>query len=304
MEVNSFLTGKRGVSLPFTDYCDPIIDGGVSFLDLFYKIIEFGKKLNWKYIELRGAPKPPPQSSVLAPHSLPRHPQPVTRNGSFVPFVTYLGHSLDLTRGEEEIFSSLRDSTRRNIKKAMAQGVEVKISRDSEAIKEFYRLNCMTRKQHGLPPQPNHFFQKVYDHIISKGLGFVTLASHKDKNIAGAIFFHFGDNAIYKYGASDKIFQDLRANNLVMWEGIKWFCKHGDKSLCFGRTELEHTGLRQFKTGWGTEKYTLSYFKYDLRRMEFATTQNRINAFGTRLFQRMPIPVLNLAGSILYRHMG
>src|SRR5512134_721631 len=27
MEVDSFLTGKRGVSLPFTDYCDPIFDG-------------------------------------------------------------------------------------------------------------------------------------------------------------------------------------------------------------------------------------------------------------------------------------
>jgi hypothetical protein len=27
MEIDSFLTGKRGVSLPFTDYCDPIIEG-------------------------------------------------------------------------------------------------------------------------------------------------------------------------------------------------------------------------------------------------------------------------------------
>ena len=26
MEINSGLTGKRGVSLPFTDYCEPIID--------------------------------------------------------------------------------------------------------------------------------------------------------------------------------------------------------------------------------------------------------------------------------------
>ena len=35
MEVNSILTGKRGVSLPFTDFCDPIVSEGVEFVDLF-----------------------------------------------------------------------------------------------------------------------------------------------------------------------------------------------------------------------------------------------------------------------------
>jgi len=49
------------------------------------------------------------------------------------------------------------------------------------------------------------------------------LASHKGKNIASAVYFHFGDKAIYKYGASDRKYQHLRANNLVMWEAIRWF---------------------------------------------------------------------------------
>jgi len=45
MEVSSFLTGRRGVSLPFTDYCEPIVDGGIQFKDLLDLIIEYGKSM-------------------------------------------------------------------------------------------------------------------------------------------------------------------------------------------------------------------------------------------------------------------
>jgi lipid II:glycine glycyltransferase (peptidoglycan interpeptide bridge formation enzyme) len=107
----------------------------------------------------------------------------------------------------------------------------------------------MTRKEHGLPPQPFHFFKKIHDHIISKNLGVVVLASFDRENVAGAIYFHIGEKAVFKYGASDKKFQHLRANNLVMWEAIKWYSQNGYRSLCFGRTEPENQGLLQFKSG-------------------------------------------------------
>lgn len=308
MEVNSILTGKRGVSLPFTDYCEPIVDGGTQFQDLFKKIIEFGKSSGWKYVGLRGGEK------YLIPQSAIRIPQsegpasvplaPCALRLAIFPSEKYLGHTLDLSKGEEEIFSNFRDSTRRNIKKALSQGVVVKIHNDLAAVKEFCRLNSMTRKIHGLPPQPFHFFQRVYDHIISKGAGFVALASHSDKFVAGAIFFHFGDKAIFKYSASDPKYLNLRVNNLIMWKGISWFHQNGYEKLCFGRTELENPGLRQYKMGWGTEEKTLPYFKFDLQKMKFTTHHNKRRALSSKIFQRIPIPALNLTGSILYRHMG
>jgi hypothetical protein len=283
MEVNSFLTGKRGVSLPFTDYCDPIVPESVSSEELLNGIFAFGKKRGWKYVELRG------DCGLL-------------RNKPIL--VTHIGHTLDLSKGEEEIFSNFRDSTRRNVKKASTQGAIAEIRKDLTAVKEFCRLNSMTRKRHGLPPQPFHFFQKVYDHIISKGGGFVALASLNDRAIAGAVFFHFGGKAIFKYGASDPQYLNLRANNLIMWEGIKWFCQNGYKKFCFGRTESENPGLRQYKMGWGAEEKTLPYFRFDLQKMEFTTHHNKRSALSSKIFQRIPIPALNLTGSILYRHMG
>ena len=53
MEISSYLIRRRGVSLPFTDYCDPIIKKDIPFENILEHLIEFGKKSHWKYIELR-----------------------------------------------------------------------------------------------------------------------------------------------------------------------------------------------------------------------------------------------------------
>jgi len=283
MEVDSFLTGKRGVSLPFTDYCDPIMNGNFRFNDLLNDVIAYGKKCGWKSLELRG------RNSLL----------PLTS-----PSITYLGHTLNLSDKEDKIFSNFRDSTKRNIKKAIKEDVQAKISTSFDSVKEFYRLNCLTRRDHGLPPQPHGFFEAIHQYIISKGFGFVALASHEEKYIAGSVFFHFGQKGFYKYGASDRRSQHLRANNLVMWEAIRWYSQNGYKSLCFGRTEPENQGLIQFKSGWGATEQEINYYRYDLRKDSFVSGSSKVSGFHNKILKNMPIPILKKVGSILYKHIG
>jgi lipid II:glycine glycyltransferase (peptidoglycan interpeptide bridge formation enzyme) len=283
MEINSFLTGKRGVSLPFTDYCEPIIEEGIEFQDLLNPIIGHGKKSGWKYVELRGAA----QYLSGKPCS-----------------TAYYGHILDLSAGHEKIFSIFRDSTRRNVKKAGKEKVEVRIEDTAEAMGAFCRLNSLTRREHGLPPQPRHFFAKLQREVISKKNGFVALAYHQGKAIAGNLYFHYGRQGVFKYGASDKRYQSLRAGNLVMWEAIKQFCREGFKSLFFERTEPENDGLRQFKSGWGTEQYEIPYFEYNLREDAFVPGKKKGQPIYNGLFRATPAPILKVIGSLLYRHMG
>jgi len=283
MDVRSFLTGKRGVSLPFTDYCEPLMDEAAAFKNLFTQAIQHGRKQGWKTIELRGAG----EFLKDEPHS------------SF-----FYGHTLELKQNPDALFSAFRDSTKRNIKKAAKEKVEVKISRDMEAVKAFCDLNGLTRQQHGLPPQPFTFFKKVHEHILSRDQGFIILALYDGKPIAANVYFHFGDTLIYKYGASDKNYQNLRANNLLMWEAINWGCGNGYKSLCFGRTEPENEGLRQFKAGWGAREYEIRYFKYDLQQNAFMGEQSGTAHQYKKIFTRMPIPALKIMGKFLYRHVG
>ena len=132
MEVKSFLTGSRGVSLPFTDACHPIAHQSRQFKELLHHVCEHGKKAGWRHIELRGA------------HN-GLNPSPV--------YTTHHSHSLELDQDHGNIFFSFNSNVRRNIKRAHKERLQVTRSNTWKAVMAFCRLNCMTRKQHGLPPQ-------------------------------------------------------------------------------------------------------------------------------------------------------
>ena len=282
MEIKSPFTGRRGVSLPFTDYCQPIASDKSHFQEIIDNLIAYGKNAGWKYIEWRGG------ESYFQD----------TIHSSF-----YYRHTLDLIQNEQKLLSSFRSSTKRNIKKAAKGGVKVEILNSLESVKEFYRLNCLTRREHGLPPQPYGFFKKLFEHIISKKMGFVAIAFHKNRAVAGNIYLNFGGKAIYKYGASDRKYLNMRPNNIVMWEAIKWYAQKGFKTFSLGRTELENQGLLQFKRGWGSKEETLNYYRYDLMRDSFLAENSGIKS-SYRFFKIMPSVMLRFTGTILYRHMG
>lgn len=282
MEVNSLLTGKRGVSLPFTDLCKPILTEEDNKDKIIECIIEYGNKRGWKYFEIR-------DGYNLFNNELP---------ASF-----YYEHCLTFNKDEQINHSQLKSNVKRNVKKALKEGVAVGFHNDLEAIREFYRLNCITRKYHNLPPQPYKFFKNVFDEIIIKGRGIVVLANYREVIIAGAVYFHFGDKAIYKYGASDRKYQSLRANNLVMWEAIKWYSQKGYKYLSFGRTNPENKGLMQFKSGWGGDVNKIYYYKYNLQNRHFVTDNNTFT-LGKKIFRYMPISLSKMIGRLSYRHIG
>lgn len=283
MEVKSALTGRRGVSLPFTDYCQPIVSDETQFREILNYINQYGKEAGWKFFELRGG-------------------NGLQLNAASSSY--YYTHTLELGEGEEEVFLKFRDSTKRNIKKAIKNKVQAAVHRSPESVQEYYQLHCLTRRRQGLPPQPFYFFKNIYEHIISKNLGFVVLATHQEKNVGGAVYFHFGKKVIYKFGASDIAHQHLRANNLVMHHAIQWSIQNSYQQFCFGRTEPSHQGLIRFKEGWGTQGHQLNYYKFDLRKDSFIQDRQKKNRDGYFIFREMPVPLLKMAGSLLYRHVG
>ncbi|MDP2643541.1 MAG: peptidoglycan bridge formation glycyltransferase FemA/FemB family protein, partial [Desulfobacterales bacterium] len=143
MEINSFLTGKRGVALPFTDFCPPIISTRENFQKIVNHVVPHGKISGWKSLEIRGG-------------------------DSGVPYSTFYTHILNLKKNPGDIFSNFKNSTQRNIKKAEKQGIRVDFSGTFKSTKSYYQLHCKTRQHHGLPPQPFHFFKNIYEHILSQ----------------------------------------------------------------------------------------------------------------------------------------
>jgi hypothetical protein len=302
MEINSFLTGKRGVSLPFTDYCEPVASNAAEFSMLLDDILRYGKQAGWRYLELRGG-----AGCLEHQYTECDGLEEERIEGKYPARVpcwrTYLGHVLKIGSREDELFRGLKSGTRRNIRRAVDSGVRVVISESKGDLEAYYRLHCITRQRHGLPPQPRRFFDAVYRNVISKGKGFTVLASHEGQSIAGAVYFHSGKNGIYKYGASDWEHRGLRANNLVMWEAIRWFSRNGFEELCFGRTDPEDEGLIRFKRCWGTRERKLPYYRYDLRRSIFVQHSPESSS-GRRRISGLPVPLLRFIGELLYKHAG
>lgn len=130
----------------------------------------------------------------------------------------------------------------------------------------------------------------------------VVLAKHGGRPVAGSVYFHFGDEAIFKYGASDETHQDVRGVNLVMWTAIKEFARRGMKHLDLGRTSMGNEGLRKFKLGWGAVEHRIEYMKFDLKKNTFVTDADGVAGWHTHVFSRLPAFLSRATGSLLYKH--
>jgi lipid II:glycine glycyltransferase (peptidoglycan interpeptide bridge formation enzyme) len=282
MEIRNFGTGTRGVSLPFSDYCDPLLSEEVRLQEVLGDAIDYGKRNGLTSLEIRTRKEVPEEVSTFGYH---------------------LHHDLDIAVGEEELYSRFRPNNQRNIKKAAREGVEVKFHTSLAAVESYYALHCGTRKKHGLPPQPSSFFRNIQKHVLSEGNGFVALAYYQGNSIAGGVYLHFGKKAIFKYGASDLKRQDLRANNLIMWEAIRWYSRNGFTNFSFGRTDLENEGLRNFKRGWGSNENRIANIKYDVKTSEYSNKKRVTYGYHNTIIKLLPICISQQISKIVYKYM-
>jgi hypothetical protein len=61
--------------------------------------------------------------------------------------------------------------------------------------------------------------------------------------------------------------------------------------------------LRRFKLGLGAVEKKLQYAKYDFSSKQFVVDVDQVEGWFNRVFSRLPLPVLRLAGAALYPHL-
>lgn len=282
MEVRSWLTGRRGVSLPFSDQCGALVFGEFEAAALLAELSRMAKERGWKYFEVRGGP-------------------PLRDTAGEAP--SFFSHTLDLRASENELLDGCDGAVRRAIRKAERSGVRAEMKRDGGAMETYYRLHVQTRRKHGLPPQPWKFFRNLHEEIVAPGDGFVVLAHREGRPLAASIFFQAGTHATYKFGASDETQQEFRGSNLVMWEGIRALKHAGAVTLDFGRTSVSNDGLRRFKHSWGTTERPQHYFRRTASNGAWAAPKDRTGGGHNAIFRRSPHWANRAMGAFLYRHL-
>jgi CelD/BcsL family acetyltransferase involved in cellulose biosynthesis len=281
LEIRSILTGARGVSLPFSDYSAPLADNATVLQRLVSAVLEMQTAHRWKYVEFRGE----------------------VEGKDLHPAAAFKRHRLSLSADTEALFRTFdKSQTQRSVNKFQKSGAVVERRTDAGAMSAFMRLNYLTRRKHGLPPQPDRFFEELHRTIIGPGGGFISLARLGSADLGACVFLLFKDTVYYKFGASDEAHLVHRPNHGIMWDAIRWAGGEGCRVLDFGRSDLDGEGLIKFKRGWATEESDLRYF----RTSAVATGKTSAGPLEMLkpVFQRLPIPVLKVIGKVLYEHVG
>ncbi|HEY0319295.1 MAG TPA: GNAT family N-acetyltransferase [Solirubrobacterales bacterium] len=280
--IESRLTGRRLVSLPFSDVCAPALCRDAEPAAL----TALGAAMS---AECRRT------GLGLAVHaSVPDAPEAFVQR-------RFVRHLLPLTDDPAELEQRYSKSTLRNVRKARREGLRLERHTDASALDAFYRLHLKTRRRLGVPTQPKRFIRR-FEQLFSGGLGFVATVFDGPRLIAAAVFLTYDGTLTYKYGASDAGALAKRPNNLLFAETIRWACESGLRSVDFGRTDIDNEGLRAFKRSWGAQEVD-QFYTY-LHGAEPSPEQGRRERLVGAAIRHSPAGVGRLAGEALYRHFG
>ena len=277
-EVRSWATGRRLVSLPFSDHCDPLVAHDEQQTELLSEILSYRARPNQQgYVEIR-----PRSQSSLAPFAAERK---------------FCFHVLDLQPSHEKLFRGFHhDSVQRKIKRAVREGLRCECENSPRLLDLFYELLLKTRRRQGVPPQPRQWFRNLAACLGDRMA--ISVVWKGASAVASVITLRHRDTVVYKYGCSDAPFHPLGGVHFAFWNTIQRAKEDGFREFDLGRSDPANGGLVTFKDRWGTTRSTLTYFRYP------SSSVHKEHSRWQALFRHMPNRILTAAGALLYKHIG
>jgi hypothetical protein len=286
--ISSWMTGRRLVSLPFSDHCRPLAEG-----DDLAAILKYvsGKRQSRreKYVELR-----PLESDVE-----------FGSDADFSMSETFHFHTIDLRPDLKSIYSRFHDSCiRRKIKRAEREKLVYESGRSKEMLEKFRHLLFLTRRRHKLPPQPAAWFENVIDSFGDAAT--IHLASKDSIPVASILTLAYKKSLVYKYGCSDGQYSNLGGTPLLFWKAIEQAKENGLELFDLGRSTSEDPGLIAFKDHLGADSTKLTYYRNPMPPSGKSSSSpfSFASAWGREALGRLPDPLLAGVGQLLYRHIG
>ena len=280
----------RLVSLPFSDHCEPLVDRPEDLSDILTCLSGEVRTGTWRSVELR------PRYVAL-----PGEDDSVVGR-SFRVGGRYALHALDLRPALPLIFRRFHpSSTRRVIRRAEREGLTYEAGTSDHLLSSFYRLLRLTRRRHGLPPQPLAWFRNLVACLGERVT--IHVASNGGQPIASILTLSFRTTMVYKYGGSDARHHRLGGMPFLFWRAIQAAKEGGIEELDLGRSDLNQPGLIAFKDHLGAKRSTVTYWRYPDARTGHAAQEWAVAA-ARRMVAHMPDSALGLASRVLYRHMG
>jgi hypothetical protein len=283
--VRSWLTGRRLVSLPFADHCQPLVDNGDAYREISAHLDRERRTGGWDYVELRPLM------------------QPVSSGARATESDRFWFHRLDLTPGEDAVLAAChKNAVQQPIHRADREGLLCDEGRSTSLLRAFYTLLLATRRRHQLPPQPFSWFENL---AVAFGPALnVRVAHHRGRAIAAILTLRHGTVTVYKYAASDAAFHPLGGTQLLLWKTIQDACAARCVTLDLGRSDLDNPGLATFKDRWGARRSEIVYWRFEAQRASRSALRKYAIGGVKQVLGHAPAACRAAAGRFLYRHAG
>lgn len=282
VEVNSPIIGRKWISLPFTDHCNPLCRDKMSLRELFKQVSELRIREAVSRFELKG--------EIILDNKVHKE------NRQFL-------HILRLSPDSSAIYKNFhRTKVQQCIAKAQREGVTVRWAETKDDLDTYYNLHWTTRHRLGVLVQPKRYFELIWKQIIEAGLGFILLAYKDSVPIAGGVFLTYKNTLVCKYAASDKNYWPLNPNHLMYWTAIRWGCEHQFITYDWGKSHINNTGLRNFKNGWGAQETVLTYSI--LSDNPHKRNSDRLSSIAGPIIRRVPRWMCRITSELLYKHFA
>lgn len=155
---------------------------------------------------------------------------------------------IDLTMSEDELLKSFSSKTRYNIRLAQKHGVKVEIDNSNETFEKYLELTDETNKRQGFYSHTHKYHRLMWKHLKGS-IANILVARYNKEIISTWVLFNNDNFLYYPYGASTDKYKEVMANNLMMWEAIRFGKSKKLKTFdLWGREEGK--GFTKFKEGY------------------------------------------------------
>ncbi|ABM62283.1 FemAB family XrtA/PEP-CTERM system-associated protein [Halorhodospira halophila] len=205
-----------------------------------------------------------------------------------------------LAADEDANFQAIPRKQRRMVRQGIKAGLEATWEAD---LDRFHDLYARSVHRLGTP-----VFPRCYFHLLAETFGDdcrVLMVSHDGKPVTSVLTFYFRDEILPYYGGGLPAAREVAGYDFLYWELMRRGCEEGYRLFDFGRSK-KGTGAYHFKRNWGFEPQPLAY-EYQLYKRSTIPEHNPLNPRyrqAIRIWQRLPLSVVNRLGPIVVRGLG
>ena len=219
---------------------------------------------------------------------------------------SYWIHSVVNLRGltPDDLWKSVGDKNRNMVRQAQRSGLRcgpLEATRDSLDL--WHRLHVATQKRLGIPPFPRAFFASMSDQLHADGRFALFGVRRGDDLHAAMIVLRHRDTAIYAYSASDATGQHDRANDLMLFEAMRWLLEQHCAVFDLGSDSPRQENLLFFKRKWLAEQKPIPHYLAGRAAAHLDSSHGKY-ALARKCLSALPAPVFARVGGAITRYFG